>query len=252
MKLQELKKIGLTEGEIKVYNALLELGECTKTTLAKQAGIAPSNIYDVTNRLIEKGLISKVQKNHKAHFSPANPNHIFNFLEDKEKEIQQERDFVKDILPSLLTKFQKTKEKVNVEVFQGWKGMKTIFDDLLEECKKGDENFIFGASKGEESEHADWFFTNFSKQREKKGIITHIIFNEELKKRKERINFFLKSRKYYIKFLQQSTPSEIMLYKNKSNIIILSKEPIIIRITSKEVNHSFKQHFDLLWKLARK
>ena len=44
MELKELRKIGLTEGEIKVYEALLELGECTKTALAKKSGIAPSNI----------------------------------------------------------------------------------------------------------------------------------------------------------------------------------------------------------------
>ena len=63
MELSELRKIGLTEGEIRVYEALLNLGECTKTSLVKEAGIAPSNIYDITNRLIEKGIVSKVIKN---------------------------------------------------------------------------------------------------------------------------------------------------------------------------------------------
>ena len=35
MQLTNLKQIGLTDGEIKVYEALLELGETTKTKLAK-------------------------------------------------------------------------------------------------------------------------------------------------------------------------------------------------------------------------
>jgi sugar-specific transcriptional regulator TrmB len=62
MELQDLKKIGLTHGEIKIYEALLDLGECTRTILAKKSGISPSKIYDVANRLIEKGIISSVKK----------------------------------------------------------------------------------------------------------------------------------------------------------------------------------------------
>ena len=63
MDLTDLKRIGLTEGEIKIYNALLELGETTRTELAKKSGISPSKIYDVANRLLEKGIISSVKKN---------------------------------------------------------------------------------------------------------------------------------------------------------------------------------------------
>ncbi|MFT4302952.1 MAG: TrmB family transcriptional regulator [Candidatus Woesearchaeota archaeon] len=252
MQLNELKKIGLTEGEIKIYQALLILGETTKTNLAKQSGISPSNIYDVTNRLIEKGIISKVKKNGIAHFSPANPKHILHYLEQKKQEIQKEEDVINQILPSLLAEFQKVKEKVNVEVFQGWKGLKTIFDDLINECNKNDYNYVFGASKGESEKQADIFFLKYSKIREKKGIITNIIFNEELRKRKTRIDFFLKSKNYKIKFLQQTTPAEILMYKNKSCIIILTKNPLIIRITSKEVTSSFKQYFDIMWKIAKK
>jgi len=249
MKLQDLRKIGLTEGEIKVYEALLNLGECTKTKLAKDSGISPSNIYDVTNRLLEKGIISKVEKNGVAHFSPANPKHILDFLNTKKQEIKKEEDIVNSILPQLMNKFAKTKEKVNIEVFQGWNGLKTIFEDLLEECKKGDKNYIFGASKGEQEQKADIFFLKYSRAREKKGIQTKIIFNEELKQTK-RIKFFLNSKKYQVKFLQQSTPTEIMLYRDKSCIIILSQEPLVIRITGKEVTDSFKQYFEIMWKIA--
>jgi HTH-type transcriptional regulator, sugar sensing transcriptional regulator len=250
MELQELRRIGLTDGEIKVYQALLELGESTKTALAKKSGIAPSNIYDVTNRLIEKGIISKVEKNGVAHFSPANPKRILDFLEQKEKEMQKERDFVNSILPTLLLKFAETKEKTNVEVFSGWNGMKTIFEDLIDECKRGDQNYIFGASRGENDKQADRFFVKYSKLREQRGIITNIIFNKELKKRKARIDFFLKSKKYNLRFLSQVTPAEIMLYKNKTCIIILTKEPLIIRVTSQEVMKSFKQYFEIMWKTA--
>ena len=252
MELQDLRNIGLTEGEIRVYRALLTLGECTKTSLAKRSGISPSNIYDVTNRLSEKGLISKVEKNGIAHFSPANPKNLIGFLEQKKNEIEKEREIVNQVLPSLLAEFQKVKDTVNVEVFQGWAGLKTVFDELLEECNEGDENLVFGASKGDSEKQADMFFLKYSRMRDKKGIRTKIIFNQEMKRRKERIEFFQNSRNYEIGFLPQSTPAEIMVYKNRSCIILLTKDPLVIRLTGNEAADSFKQYFQILWTSAEK
>jgi len=57
MKLETLETIGLTKGEIKVYEALLELGESTKTPIANTSGISPGKVYDVLERLMKKGLV---------------------------------------------------------------------------------------------------------------------------------------------------------------------------------------------------
>ena len=73
-----------------------------------------------------------------------------------------------------------------------------------------------------------------------------------MRERKERLNFFLRSKKYDVKFLNQTTPTEIMIYKNFTAIIILTKEPLVIRISGKEVANSFKQYFDAMWQLAKK
>jgi len=249
MEFNDLNKIGLTEGEIKVYKALLNLGESTKTSLAKESGVSPSNIYDITNRLLEKGMISKVEKNGIANFSPANPKHILDFLEEKKKDIDKEKEYVNSILPLLLSKFNNSEEKVNVEVFQDWSGLKTVLDDVVEECKKTDENFVFGASRGTNEKQADIIFMRFSKIRSDKGIRTKIIFNEDLRN-SERVNFFRKI-KCNIRFMNQSTPAEIHTYKNRTLIIILTENPLVIRITGKEVADSFKQYFDIMWKQAK-
>jgi predicted transcriptional regulator len=251
MDIRNLHKIGLTNGEIKVYKALLELGESTKTNLAKKSGVAPSNIYDITDRLLAKGMISKIEKNKVAHFSPSNPKNILIHLENKKKEIENEKEIVNQLLPQLISQFGKTKKNVNVEAFTGWNGMKTVFNDLIDECEKGDFNYIFGAGKGIQIEKADLFFNKYSRIRSSKGIKTKIIFNEEVRNYKKRINYFLKSKTIQVKFLQQTTATEILIYKNKSLIIILTNEPIVIRLTGKEVSNSFKQYFNVLWKQAK-
>ena len=105
MNIRDLTKIGLTEGEIKVYGALLELGETTRTELAKKSGISPSKIYDIVNRLMEKGIVSSVKKEGVLHFSAANPDRLRDFLQKKEEDILAERAIVGQLLPSLLAQY---------------------------------------------------------------------------------------------------------------------------------------------------
>ncbi len=58
MDLFELKEIGLSDGEVKVYTAVLELGIASINKIHEKVGIERRNIYDILNKLIEKGLVS--------------------------------------------------------------------------------------------------------------------------------------------------------------------------------------------------
>jgi len=248
--LDQLRQVGLTEGELRVYEALLKIGESTKTNLVKEAGIAPANLYDITNKLQEKGIISIVEKNGKKHFSAAHPRHLLDFIEEKKKNIAKEEKLITTLLPKLTALFTEQQTSAKIEIFTGWNGLKTIFEDLLEECQAGEQNYVYGAAKGENEKRADRFFLKYSRMRARKGIMLNIIFNEELRERQERINFFKNNKSVNIKFLQQTTNTEFMLYKDVVTIIILAKDPITIRIRDKNVFDSFKQHFDILWQLA--
>ena len=68
-----LEEIGLTKSEIKVYLALLKLGSSTKKSIVKESGITHSKLYEITDKLINKGLVSYVRKNKVLHFSAAPP-----------------------------------------------------------------------------------------------------------------------------------------------------------------------------------
>ncbi len=250
--LLKLKEIGFTDGELKVYQALLKIGESTKTKLVKESGIAPANLYDITNKLQEKGIISILEKNGKKHFCAAHPRHLLDFIEDKKKSIAKEEDLIKDMLPRLTAMYTEQKTDTNIEVFTGWRGLQTIFEDLIDECKEGDHNFVYGASKGENVKQTDRFFIKYSRMRARKGIILNIIFNEDIEERGERTNFFRNNKFVNMKYLQQTTNTEFMLYHNTVVLIILAKEPIAIRIKDSNVFDSFKQHFDIMWRIARK
>ena len=56
-----LKSIGLTDIEIEVYLAIIDLGSCLAGEIARKTGIHRRTVYDAINRLIEKGLVSYIK-----------------------------------------------------------------------------------------------------------------------------------------------------------------------------------------------
>lgn len=250
MEAQNPEKLGLTKGEIKIYFALLELGECTRTQLARKSGVSPSKIYDVSNRLIGKGIISSVRKNGVAHFSPANPESLRDFIEAKEKELSKEKQVVEHLMPLLMQKYRNKEEKIDIEVFYGWKGMKTVYDDIIKSLSKNDINFVFGASRGEDKKQADIFFMQHFRKIDRKGFRIKIIFNEDLRNDKERVGYYHKP--HEIRYLHNDTFTEINMYNNNVLFVMLLKRPIIIRVKNKEAADSFRKFFETMWKQAKR
>ncbi len=251
MELFELTRLGLTGGEVKVYAALLELGEATRTKLAKKSGISPSKIYDVANRLLQKGLIASVKKNGIIHFSAADPKRLEDFLKKKEEGVILERAFLNAIMPTLLLKYQKTEHEVDVHVFYGWEGLKTVFTSLENSMTKNDESLVFGASIGKNPAQADVFFTKHQKRVETRGYKVRIIFNEDMRKRNDRYAYYVNHKIHEIRFLHQETFTELYIYRDQVLFLLLLKNPIAILVKNAEAVDSFRKFFETIWKQAK-
>ena len=248
MDLEELKQIGLTSGEIKVYDALLELGESTKTPIAKRSNVSPGKIYDVLERLIRKGLASSVKKGNILHFRVANPKQLKEFIKRKKEELTKEEKIIGDFLPYLLNKYNRTAPETDAEVYKGWKGVETAYNNIIETLNKGDTTYVLGATKGADPKKTKLFFTRFNKKRYDKGIKLKIIYNEKDKKFTPKI--LTNTKLDTIKYINLHTPAEINIYNDKVIILILTETPLAVVISSKETAQSFKQYFDAMWSIA--
>jgi len=245
-----LEDIGLTKNEIKIYFALLELGSTTTGNIIKKTGIHTSKVYDGLERLIDKGLVSYVIIADTKHFKAVNPNRIIDFLEEKKNIIDNQEREIKRILPELKLKQVSSIEETEAEIFRGWKGMETVYRMMRETLKRGDINYVFGASKGEDEEQIRIFFTKHLKLLAKKGIKQEIIYNEEAR---GNIPENLKHPKLFkVKHLKNTTPAEINIWSDKVMIVLLTKKPTVILISNKKVTDSFKQYFNVMWKVAKR
>lgn len=248
MDTKPLERIGLTKSEIKVYLALLKLGQTTTGPIVDEAKVTRSKIYDILERLKNKGLVSHIIKESTKHFSAADPNNIIDYLEKKEEEIKSEKKVVKTILSELLLQQGLAKNKKIAEVFVGIKGMRNAFNVLINEFDPKEAYYAFGAGKGENVKQIQIFFSKLHQQRISKKVKSYIIFNESsrgLFKPQE------KSKYVEARYLIESTPTAINIYKDYTIIAILSKEPITFLVKNKETANSFREYFKVMWKIAK-
>ncbi len=248
MEIAPLEKIGLTKGEISVYLAMLRLGQTTAGPIVDESKVTRSKIYDILERLKNKGLASYITKESTKYFSAADPNTILYYLENKEREIQAEKRSVKKILPELMLQQKLAENKKVAEIFIGMKGMENAFNALISEFDPNETYYAFGAGKGENISQIQLFFSRLHKKRQEKKVKAKIIFNESSKGLFESQE---KSRLVEAKYLLESTPAAINIYKDFTLIAILNEEPLAFLIKNKETADSFREYFKMMWKLAK-
>ena len=231
---ESLKNMGLTESESRVYLALLELGPSLAGSISRKTGIHRRNVYDLTERLIQKGLIGYILKNNRRLFEAANPERFREILEEKQKELMESMGELKLL-------YGKTKEKQETNFYKGVEGLKTVFEDQLESSR---EILIQGASQSA-FEILPFYFKWYDQDRVKKKIKVRIIASEKLGKKIPLAEIRYIPQKY-------ANPLAINIYGDKVAIILWKKEPISIVIKNSEIAESYRNYFELMWKMARK
>ena len=129
-----LYELGLSKGEVRVYLALLKMGETTVGKLTKETKQHRATIYDLLEILLHRGLISYVVKSGVKYYRVADVDKLMEYV--KEKEIK-----LGETLPELRKLQQKTRQEAHVEVYQGLEGLKTVFNDRI---KVGGDMYAFG------------------------------------------------------------------------------------------------------------
>lgn len=120
---ESLESFGLSEKEMNVYISLLELGDSPVNRITEKSELLRVTIYPILKSLIEKGFVSRYSMDRKSFFKAINPEQIT----DKIKEIENK---VKIAIPSLKELMNKNREKTEIELFRGKKGVSSFFEKI--------------------------------------------------------------------------------------------------------------------------
>ncbi len=240
MDLEIFRDLGLTDAEIKVYISLLELGESNVGNLLIKLKLQSSVIHRALNSLIEKGLISFISERKRRLYSAINPENFFDFIEEKKERF-------KKILPELKQKQNKIKSKKNAFVFKGIKGLKEVYNLLINLKEK--EYLTYGGGDPCVKKMGETWWLNLHRKRVFNKLKSRQIFDKSVKEIGGEIEKLKLTRiKYLPEEFSQFQETVIIGYHVAINVF--GEEPYSLLIQDKNVAEGYKKQFELLWKKA--
>jgi len=247
--INQLKNIGFSENEAKVYMAMLELGPATMLEISAKAGINRPTAYVQVEALKKLGLVSTQTKGKKQLFMAESPDQLESIMESKRTELEQKKGELGKILPELLALFNLGDSKPEVRFFEGKEGLIRMREEFLKTKEKKmigimslDDVFnIFSDSPG-----------TYSKRRISKGIHAKSIYTYSKGPiYKENDPAMLREARY---ISPEKLPFnvDITIYDDVVAIAALRGRISGAMIRHQEIANSFKNFLNLIWNLADK
>lgn len=246
----QLQQLGLTEGESKVYEALLTLGSSTVGPVVKKSGVAYSNIYEILNRLAEKGFVSFIIKEKTKYFQAVEPTRIRDFLEKQELSLQKNKETFEKLLPNLESLTSLVGKKEEVEIFIGEKGLRTAYELLLKDRHKNEAGVFLYVHDPIYYENSLEFYKKLWVLLGKLSSTWRGISNEEYRP----TEMAKKSPSYMeMRYVSFPLPINVDIFKDKLLIISWNEKskPIGILIKSQEIADNFRRYFESVWSIAK-
>ena len=239
-----LREYGLKENEIKIVISLVQKGELTAYRIAKITGIHRSTTYDILERLIEEGFVSKNDLNKHSLYFVNDISSIISHIKDKE-----------NILMSLIPIFQEISQdkKQLVKIYRKVSGQKEFLYRLFQLAEKGliKHHYLVGnspASTISSNMFIDTMTKKFRKDKFHKNVDYKGIWDLNLKNEEILKTFNLLGENRFLKGLPSK--ATLMIYGNYIAFAYTEEYPIIVEINNEKIANEMKAYFNFLWNIA--
>lgn len=237
-----LESFGLSKNEAKIYITLLREGESSVGIISPKSKIHRRNVYDVLDRLTQRGLVVEIIENKEKIYKAVAPSKLKEILALKQKSLEK-------IMPDLENLYKSTNKSEEVSIYKGIEGLKIYMQDVLE--TKQDVYTIGGAGIWASDNIKD-YFDQFKKEAEKLGIKFYTIYDFEVQKENRKILHSIKN-SYKILPKIYSTDAAIDIFGD--HVVILSKSKsgeidedyLFTVMLNQRVADAFRVWFKLIW-----
>ena len=237
MDISVLEDLGFSAAEIKIYLALLELGNSKAGEIIKLSKLQNSVVHLTLSKMVEKGLVSFLKRGQIRFYEACDPRNIIRLIEDKKNRFEA-------ILPQLLAR-QNKQEKQEAEVFEGFNGLKAMLYKAIEEGEEGDEYLFFSFTTANKAYNDEVypFYNQFLEERERRGFIMKGIASESNRR------LFTKSRRNLegLLFVKFPTLQNISIFRNKVIMTPWEDRQMSFLITSSQLADTFRNYFYSIW-----
>jgi predicted transcriptional regulator len=194
--LEALVSSGLTNGEAKVYLALLSLGPSTTKPIVDTSGVSASKVYEILEKLLRKGLASVSIQDRVRVFSATDPERIMDYLNEEIGNLRKHLEKTRTVIPMLRAKKNSVGKAPPIEFTKGRKGFESLFNEAYGALKTGDSYFSLAGYRMSFKIQDYWH--KQSKVFNKKNISQFLIYEQrvwyekdpKVHKRSERKNYY--------------------------------------------------------------
>lgn len=238
-----LKNFGLNDKEIAVYLALVELGPSPVRVVAIKSKVNRGTTYDILKSLQNVGLVTFYDTKTHQYFSAEPPEKLLSALDDRQREINEVKNQIRESLPQLKSLFEKQGGKPVIKLHEGHKGLRFILEDVLTTVSLGAEKMYYVYSSADVRNELYKGYSDFNKDRIKAKIQNRVI---SFGKGGELVG--LDERKWIN--AEHGSPTYIIIYPGKVAMISLSRsgEPVGVIIEDQALYQTQKMIFEFNWK----
>lgn len=226
-----------------MYLSLLKRGSSKAGSIVRDSGVSYSKVYDVLERLGSKGLVSHVLIGKVRHYSAAEPYRLEDYIASKEQRLQAEKELSSRIIPELL-KFAGAGDRNGSEIFVGLKGIRTAYEILLQNAKKGDVLRYFYPFH-DYHKVASPFYGRLHLFQKNMRLDERGIGTVEFKG----TSHFRELKGVRMRFVTFPLPGTMDIFGDRMLMISWDSATGIL-ISSKEITDHFRRYFDSVWQIA--
>lgn len=231
-----LGELGLSDGEIGVYQALLKLGSVPVSKIKEETRLHRTTIYDFLEKLLNKGLISYVVKNNVNYYKASHPEKLMEFLKEKEDHLSQ-------VMPELIKLANLPKEEVKIEVYKGAEGLKTVMLDAIRTAVRHNDRVRgIGIDDGLFKKALPVFLEQYQRLQMENNV-----HEDVLTKRDAEYYFHTKNTHYRFMPKDMFSPVSTLFYGDKIQIVLWEPSLTTIYIQNQKLADAYKKHFQTLW-----
>lgn len=236
---EQLKELGLTDNEVRIYLLLLKHGMMNPTEISQKLGLHRGYIYDALERMQEKEVVNTIIEDNKKHFQATSPENLVELLKLR-------LETFKKIVPDLMKISKLKKEETKVELYRGKRVYRILLKDMISSLKKNEEAYLIGIDEDILIKEVEpIYLKQYLNTIKSKSIKERIIIKTGGKKLKDsNLQYKEIDEKYIGKTAQ-------IIYNNKIAIFILGTPYYLIIIENKEVSETYKKQFNILWNTAK-
>lgn len=234
---------GLSEKEALIYLDLLAHGESRTGAVCRRTKTPSSHIYSILGGLLEKGLVNYKIVNNIKVFRASEPDALSRLFEEREAKIREEKGKLLESVSKL--KLIKPEERMgDFKYFKGIQGIKSLYTEIINSWKKGDEYFIASAPLESFSKLEGFFLDVVHKKRVKDKVRLRILVNKAGKEWGEARE---KMPLTEVRYLDVDTNTEYGVLNEYFFLISYGKEPYGLLIKDRNFADTYKKFFELMW-----